>query len=300
MRPAITVVIPTHRRIPQIISLLKSLQIQNSIADTEVLVVANFPDRKLEKIVYNFQANMNVSLLVVSRAGVNASRNLGWSQAQGSIVQFLDDDCKLHKVDYLQSVLRAHENFPDTHVLGGSYESESCSTFEQKAYNLLSNTWAESYQFMLEQNWALLGGNVSYKSSVRDSGLCFNEDILYGGSETEFQVRLFSQGFRMKFLSQLGVVHKPSVTVGLIFAKALKQARTSELFQLPQKSRAHALSKYLYVQKSAKLAQTQKELKKYLEVFRLHEDAFLYRSEYQKIWKRSRRLAQYHWKSKLC
>ncbi len=299
MTTTLSIIIPTHRRVPQVVRLLKSIEAQAGVEALQILVVSNFRDERLAKELLSFQSSLAPQLLVASRSGVNASRNLGWDHAQGSILLFLDDDCELHKPDYLQRVLQSHRENPETLVIGGGYDSDENSTVEEQAYNLISNTWCESHQYILERNWALLGGNISYKSSLSDYGQRFNEDILYGGSETEFHVRLFELGIRMKYLPHLNVLHRPQVTTGQIFKKALKQALTSDEFQLPRQLRAANLGKYLYTQKSAQIAQTKTDFQKYLEVFRLHEDAFLKRSEYTNYLNRSKRLLAFHWKSRV-
>lgn len=296
----LSIVIPTHRRAALVQRLLQSIERQTQVENLEVLVVSNFKDPQLEKSLIPFQSTLAPKLLVASRPGANASRNLGMDQAQGSILLFLDDDCSLHKTNYLRRLLQAHRDFPNTQVIGGSYESEARATLEQRAYNLISTTWCESHQFIQEESWALLGGNVSYKCCVRDSSLRFNEDILYGGSETEFHARLYAQGMRMKYLPHLGLLHRPQVTSRKIFEKALKQAHTATHFQIPYKHRAAHLGKYLYTQKISQISRTEAQFQKYLEVFRLHEDAFLNTSQYKSVWNRSKRLFDFHRKSLLC
>ncbi len=300
MTSSLSIVIPTHRRVPQLLRLLKSIESQVGIQDLQLLVVSNFADDQLQKSLRDFRTTIAPQLLVANRAGVNASRNLGWNHAKGSVLLFLDDDCELHTTDFLQRVQQAHQEFPELQVIGGSYASEPESSFEDRAYNLLSNVWCESHQYVLEQNWALLGGNMSFKASVRELGLQFNEDILYGGSETELHVRMFERGICMQYFPHLTVLHRPRVTTQKIFEKALKQAHTAEQFLLPENLRAANLGKYLYTKKISEQALTASEFKKYLEVFRLHEEAFLQRSQYRSPLTRSKRLWSYRWKTLLC
>lgn len=296
--PSLSVVIPTYKRALQVMRLLHSLGTQSHILDMEVLVVTNFADPKLTAELKG--STKPIQLLVANKRGVNASRNLGLERSRGSVILFLDDDCVLHKRDFLRRVLNAHRDFPDVQVIGGSYESSPQAKFAQHAYNLISTSWCEAHQYTLNHTWALLGGNISYKSSVRDGIYRFNEGIAYGGSETEFHVRLFEKGFQMKYMPELAVEHTPEVSSRHIFYKAIKQAETAHYFQFPKHTRATDLCKYIYTQRSARLSRTQAQFKRFLEVYRLHEDAFLRTNQYRSTLPRYKRLFDYHRKFLLC
>lgn len=298
MSEKISIVIPTHKRAAQVAQLLRSIDTQSHVLDIEVLVVTNFPDTTLANIIK--KSSRPVQLLVANKRGVNASRNLGLERSSGDVVLLLDDDCVLHKRDFLRRVLNAHRVLSDVQIIGGGYESNPSARFEQQAYNFISTAWCEAYQYNLSHSWALLGGNVSYKASVRDDIYRFDESISYGGSETEFHVRLHAQGFQMKYLSDLSVEHAPNVKSPHIFDKAIKQAKTAKNFQFPQNSRANDLSKYLYTRRAARAAQSESQFQQYLELYRLHEDAFLRMEQFNGRLPKYKRLLNFHWKSFLC
>jgi len=297
-RVPLSVIIPTHKRASQVARLLRSIGTQSHILDLEVLVVTNFPDSELADVVK--QSAYPVQLLVTHKQGVNASRNVGFERSRGDVILFLDDDCVLHKRDFLRRVLNAHRDLSDVQIIGGGYQSSPYASFEQKAYNFISTSWCEAHQYNLNHTWALLGGNTSYKESVRDGTYRFDESISYGGSETEFHVRLYSKGFQMKYLPDLAVEHTPQIKSRHIFDKALKQAETAKNFRFPENARANDLCKYLYTKRSARAANNETQFKQYLEIYRLHEDAFLRTEQFQGRMPKYKRMLDFQWKLFLC
>ena len=104
--PAVSVVVPTHNRLPLLTRLLDALEAQRGI-DFEIVVVDDcsadgtweFLGRRCEAATANGGGAVTGSAVRLHRlrtpvnSGPATARNIGWRQARGDLVAFIDDDC---------------------------------------------------------------------------------------------------------------------------------------------------------------------------------------------------------------
>ncbi len=86
---AVSVVIPTYRRIENLIRLLKSIASQTSVPKEIIIVAAGYHKKQLEQELSSF--NLPISL-VFSEPSVCHQRNIGISLATSEYIQLCDDD----------------------------------------------------------------------------------------------------------------------------------------------------------------------------------------------------------------
>jgi hypothetical protein len=119
----------------------------------------------------------------------------------------------------------AHAGEPQVAGIGGRYSNpQSCSKTCQ-FYNWMVEMWLESNRTCDGDQLALVGGNASYKRSVFDEGFRFDEALVYGGTETEFNNHLARNGHRLKLDERLAVIHNYSGTWRSLIWRAWKQGR---------------------------------------------------------------------------
>lgn len=107
-----SVVIPTYQRQKQLISAINSV-IEQSYPPVETIVVATDPSEfnELEKIQREKYQGKGVKILYSSiRLLGGAARNIGWRNAVGDIIFFLDDDDTFEK-DKLDCHIKSHHSF---------------------------------------------------------------------------------------------------------------------------------------------------------------------------------------------
>jgi glycosyltransferase involved in cell wall biosynthesis len=214
----ISVIIPHGNSLSSLNALLLSLANQRCTEAFEVLVVAN-PAAKYRDFP---QVKVNFSVRWESSApGANAARQKGVSMASGDVLVFLDDDCVVSDPLFLQEHFDRHI---DTHIsgVGGPYRLVGRQTCWGRGYHHIQNEWLHDHRLPQGLNMHLLGGNSSFKKHVFEK-LRFDENILFGGTETEFQTRLYHAGHRLKLFADLKVDHDGHLRFLDFIKKAFKQ-----------------------------------------------------------------------------
>lgn len=222
----ISVVIPTHARPQALARLLASLADQNIASDLfEVLVVANLEHDDSRQVVEKFRHRISqIGWSFVGAKGVNRARNQGLKKVKTPIALLLDDDCYLPHRDFLNHVLEAHRRNPSVVAIGGNYIVPSEASNLERAYNFISTRWLNRVASDGGHTVNLVGGNVSYKvEKIRQLQIEFDNSIIFGGSETDFHMRLIQAGEALSYLPDLNVEHRAELSGISLLKKAFLQ-----------------------------------------------------------------------------
>ncbi len=223
-RPKLSLIIPTLKRPKSLGYLLESLREQNLAKDDfEVIVISNLNDPATKKQIEKFKNELNLYYFVRGELGVNKARNLGLAQATGKVLLFLDDDCEALDQNFLQSHINLHENYPEFDGIGGPYANGPKTSALGRVYNLNSRVWLENSLLNAPRSLNLIGGNSSYKSKVFNGRRHFDENILFGGSESELNHRLCQEGLRLAYFKDLQIAHHPPIGILAFCRKAFMQ-----------------------------------------------------------------------------
>ncbi|MCX7372138.1 MAG: glycosyltransferase [Alphaproteobacteria bacterium] len=111
-----SLIVATMGRDAELRALFDSILAQG-MPDTEVIVVDQNADPRLEPVVADYTGRLNLIRLTRDKPHANAARNMGLAAATGDIVAFPDDDCVLPE-GVLAHVARAFAN-PALSVLTG-------------------------------------------------------------------------------------------------------------------------------------------------------------------------------------
>lgn len=90
-KPAVSILIPTFKRAHLISYVFEGLRKQ-TYKDFEVVVVLKPSGDGTEDIVKKYKKWLNINLIFQNRGYVVDALNLGFENAQGKIIAFLDDD----------------------------------------------------------------------------------------------------------------------------------------------------------------------------------------------------------------
>jgi glycosyltransferase involved in cell wall biosynthesis len=212
MTAVLSVVNPVKSGSKDIDRLLQSLANQLDAEPFEVHVVFNPKKQRIRNLGL---ANLKTW---VCAAGVNRARNVGIDHCQGHWIYLLDADCVLHDPRHLQKVCAQLKTASEDTVYGGPYILSEGAGAVARAYHWVQDHWVRE-GWHPQHGWVhLLGGNLLAARALF-STLKFDDDIVFGGSETDFLARWLRLGGRAEFLPQLGVLHVQSLHQGILQAK---------------------------------------------------------------------------------
>lgn len=236
--PVISIIVPTLGDQEKLKRLLTSIQKQKFSGPPEifeVIVVVNgaksqLADADFQKLSTLFGPILKFQFL--NQKGVNVARNAGLRQAQAAIVLFLDDDCELHEPYFLSRHISFHHEHPAVFATGGGYQTPLGTGRFDEVYNRIQMHWFASGLDFPGQNEStryLLGGNFSIKARIAETQkLIFDEQIIYGGSESEF----FKKAGLLKLelrANSFDVLHHTRENVFSLTRKLYKQGRGKAL-----------------------------------------------------------------------
>ena len=119
MRVAISVLIATRNRAPQLLRVLHSLQQQSLESENfEVIVIDNGSEDNTNSALEGCLTTFPLVRLFEPRVGKSYALNCGLDAASGSLIVFTDDDVTASP-EWLESLWRATQRFPAVDVLCG-------------------------------------------------------------------------------------------------------------------------------------------------------------------------------------
>ena len=219
----ISIIIPTHGRSDLVKRILNSAIDQTLTKnDWEVLVISNLEDKNLNQICLNSPL-VNCYYHYVGSLGVNKARNLGIEHARGDILLFIDDDCLFPDDDFLTRVIKVHDEYSDTVGIGGRYLAPDGLSSIEYTYHLNTDIWLKNSLTSDNKTTNLVGGSASYKNSLFSSKMRFNEAIVFGGSETDFNARVIQNGGILRLCPEHDLIHSPNISFTALLKKAFLQ-----------------------------------------------------------------------------
>lgn len=222
----LSLVIPTHQRHEGLFALLDSIKRQDlGTTVMEVIVVSNLEDQVLKKALHSSYPGF--LYFHTGFVGVNAARNLGFKKAKSQRVYFLDDDVLLENNKHIETLLFLSEKNPNASAIGGSYKLPVNPGIVDEIYHGICTSWIKKK----DHNVYLLGGNTLYQKKNFKKDYLFNEAILFGGSETELNLRLFNDGHSFYYSDSLTVKHRTDLSAYTLLKKAIRQGMGRSLHE---------------------------------------------------------------------
>ena len=245
---SISLLIPTHNRVEQLMTTLESVDQQKDVDPQliEVVVVANgCTDSTIESVkARSAQCPFPIRLFDEQQLGLPSARNRAVREAKHDILAFIDDDVVLSK-SYLAAMQRAYEN-PSADLVGGKTELlwtavEQPEWLPDELLGLLScKDHGNSAKEIFLQSDAI-GCNFSFRKRVVEEigdfklGLGRTGKLLIGGEEAEFIARALRANFKMYYAPNCFLHHwvapnRPTIkyltgvaqgnAVGFVFSKS--------------------------------------------------------------------------------
>ena len=225
---SISIVIPTYFRHQGLKNLLQSICTQNFNHNAvQVIVVANFEDKKTQAVINEYQAKLyDLKYYISGKKGCNIARNFGIRFASCDIVYFLDDDCILDSNDQLSNIVKYHNKYPDAVGVGGGYsERKHKQNVSEIIYSKNQSLWLKRSANEKNETHHLIGGNASYKRKIFSKGYNYNSAISFGGSEVSLTKKLYDDGYKLLYFEELNILHDLKVGVLSVLKKGFMQGK---------------------------------------------------------------------------
>lgn len=183
---------------------LQSLLSQNIPKDKyEVIVVNDGSTDNVEEVVRRFMRNHTNARLIscASHKGLSAARNLGWKEAKGDFVFYIDDDAVADE-DWVTRV--AGDYTDDVAGVGGysrPYSANKFSLYEQ------ARTFV-TYGLHAEKVDGAGGLNMSFRKEVLREIGGFDPRFTSVADDADINRRLTILGYRLKVVPSISVRHR--------------------------------------------------------------------------------------------
>lgn len=220
MNPNITVIIPTYRRVRDLLNCLDGVDRQIRKAD-EVIVIMRGSDLETKEALQNRTSDERLRILVVDKPGVVHALNTGIMHSTGDILAITDDDA-VPRPDWLLRIEQIFRERPDVGGVGGR---DWVHINGQLLSGAKKNVGRMSWYGRVSANHhlgvgdarevdALKGVNMSFRREAL-RGIWFEERLRGTGAqvynELDVSLAVKRAGWKLLYCSDVAVDHYPSV-----------------------------------------------------------------------------------------
>jgi len=207
--PGISIVVITYNEERNISSCLQCLRVQD------------YPEDKYEIIVVDASTDATATIasgmpgvrVIKSRKGFSRQKNTGWRAARFDIVAFTDADC-LVPADWLAIIAEAMSNPQVVAVGGNALAPPGCGWFAL-CVACVGHPGGGAIGFDANvvpgpRGIAFIAGcNGAFRKSVLEEVGGFGVEFQDGGEDVDLSRRLRQAGYRLDYLPELNLYHKP-------------------------------------------------------------------------------------------
>lgn len=174
---------------------------RQSIRDFEIILI--LPKDKIlpfeEAVVSGFnRIPPTLKQIRQNGMGISNARNRGVKASKGEIIAFTDDDAEPHP-DWLEKIAHHFKGHPELDYLGGEFTMEPKNIWQR---------WVNTRYHIKNPDGGLChGNNMAYRRNVFANHK-FDERIMFGADESEFQKRLQDEGFKGRTFQDILVRHQ--------------------------------------------------------------------------------------------
>jgi GT2 family glycosyltransferase len=185
--------------------------------EAEIIVVDNASEDDTSAVVKQWEISsaFPVRLLREPRKGLARARNCGIRQAQGDLMAFTDDDCRLSE-DYVKDLLRHHAADSRLLIRGGRIElgdpTDMPLTIKTNTVPMRWDRTTDSARYELIAGKSISGCNMTMQRKVIDKLGLFDERLgagttIPGGEDTDYYLRAYLVGIPVEYVPDMVVFH---------------------------------------------------------------------------------------------
>jgi glycosyltransferase involved in cell wall biosynthesis len=215
----ISVVVVTHNRVKFLEKAIESLSDQTlEKAKYEIIVVDNASTDGTKQLVHaKSQLIKNLKYIFEPKAGANNARNIGWQQAAGQYVAYIDDDAVPGKI-WLERIVLAFEKInPKPGIVGGKviplWESNKPNWLKGKLLKAISVVDYSLHDRFLDSNEFLYSVNMCFQKNLLQQFGGFDEALgrkgkrLTSNDEILIAIKIRNAGYKTYYDPLIAVEH---------------------------------------------------------------------------------------------
>jgi glycosyltransferase involved in cell wall biosynthesis len=212
-RPLISVVIPHLNQMDALELCLESIDAQSLEHPFEIIVVDNGSTVVPDAVVAR---HPTARLLREPNPGPGLARNRGVQDANGSILCFIDADCRAHP-DWLRNAVRTLESAPEATILGGDVRIWRDDESKFTALEAYESVFAYRFKLYIERHGYSGTGNLVLRRGDFDKvgpfvGILLAEDMEWGK-------RARAAGLKFRYVPEMIVYHPARQSIREAFVK---------------------------------------------------------------------------------
>jgi len=213
MSPILTIVVCTYNREEWLPGCLSSLEPQCNDDSVEVLVIDNNSNDATASIAHEYTDRLpNFKYFFEGTQGLSHARNLGFTEAQGEYVAFIDDDAKANS-GWVKAIIKFFESYPDASGVGGQHKAFSLVPIPAWFPNEYGSRCLGNITRLLQEGEWISGTNMVFKRSALSEIGGFDTSIgmtgakVSYGEETQLTMRMLERGMRIYYCAEMCVGH---------------------------------------------------------------------------------------------
>lgn len=232
----LTIVIPSHRRIAEVLPLLRSLKAQRlppeNIQNIEILWVVNGVEfgrcQSLFDEMQNSVWREQFQVIYQVQPHANLARNRGARESQGQNLFFLDDDLEFPSIFFLKRLLDwiDLQDAGSEWAVGGIYSLGRHSRAGRAYYKLSRRFWSSR----TKDTFLLAGFMILPRELFFEIG-GFPQSRAWGGSELMINDELKRRGVKVTRDDRLHLIHHLPISYRELIRKGLKQGEGARLMR---------------------------------------------------------------------
>lgn len=227
--PSVSVIIPTLNRKDVLKEALLSLNGVNYPRDRfEVVVVSDGSTDGTEKMVKKIKKKFNYRFVFIKqrRKGISHAKNVAIKNSKGKIIISTDDDCLFEK-NWLRKLIKPFAD-PQVGAVGGPDRPVKNQGLIAKSIDFAFNSFFGSGgihgRFIKVKlgKFYPIGCNTAFaKKALKKAGL-FDENLA-PGEDTDLDHRIENAGFKLAYVSEAFVWHRPKSDIRAFFPYVYKR-----------------------------------------------------------------------------
>ena len=180
----ITTVICCYHGVKTVQNAIESIVNQNyDKTKYELIIIDNGSidgsEDKINDSINRYSKNINIRKIRIENKGLSNARNIGWKNAKGELVFYMDDDAYADK-NCLDLIIKTFNSNHNINVVGGKVD---ILNIENEFANLYHHS---IFNFWMYKRDLIIGTNMSFKRDFLKKTNGFIDTFLYRGDESAF------------------------------------------------------------------------------------------------------------------